>query len=126
MKHVIFSRRNEILRLPLATAFFFEAYGNYCYAVFPNKQKVVLPIGLSQVETIIAQNIIGNQPMFMRIGKRFIVNMDVVAQVDLTKSQLVLSDFDHPGSFAIPMSKDALKLIKELYTNEKIWKSEKN
>lgn len=122
MKHIIFNRRNEILRLPLAKAFFFEAYGNYCYVVFANKQKVVLPIGLGQVEEIFASNLVGGEPKFMRIGKRFIINMDVVVQVDLTKNQLVLSDFDHPGSFALPMSREALRQIKELYTKEQIWK----
>ena len=41
MKEVIFNRRNELLRVPLAKAMFYEAFGNYCYGVFPNKQKVM-------------------------------------------------------------------------------------
>lgn len=122
MKYVIFNRRNEILRIPLGKAMFYESYGNYCYAVFPNKQKVVLPVGLSQVEELISRGVVADMPTFLRIGKRFIVNMDMVVQVDLTKLQLVLSDFDHPGSFAIPMSKESLKQIRELYTQDKIWK----
>ena len=89
MKYVVFNRRNEVLRIPMGKAMFFESYGNYCYAVFPNNQKVVLPVGLSQVETIIARRIVDDMPTFMRIGKRFIINMDMVAQVDLTKQQLV-------------------------------------
>lgn len=117
MKYVVFTRRNEVLRIPMGKAMFFESYGNYCYAVFPNNQKVVLPVGLSQVETIIARRIVDDMPTFMRIGKRFIINMDMVAQVDLTKQQLVLSDFDHPGSFAIPLSKEALRQVKEIYSN---------
>lgn len=68
------------------------------------------------METIIARRIVDDMPTFMRIGKRFI-NMDMVAQVDLTKQQLVLSDFDHPGSFAIPLSKEALRQVKEIYSN---------
>ena len=118
MKYVVFNRRNEVLRIPMGKAMFFESYGNSCYAVFPNNQKVVLPVGLSQVETIIARRIVDDMPTFMRIGKRFIINMDMVAQVDLTKQQLVLSDFDHPGSFAIPLSKEALRQVKEIYSNE--------
>lgn len=117
MKYVVFNRRNEVLRIPMGKAMFFKSYGNYCYAVFPNNQKVVLPVGLSQVETIIARRIVDDMPTFMRIGKRFIINMDMVAQVDLTKQQLVLSDFDHPGSFAIPLSKEALRQVKEIYSN---------
>ncbi len=45
MKYTIFNRRTELLRVPLAKAMFYEAYGNYCYGVFPNKQKVMLPVG---------------------------------------------------------------------------------
>lgn len=31
MKYTIFNRRTELLRVPLAKAMFYEAYGNYCY-----------------------------------------------------------------------------------------------
>lgn len=122
MKQVIFNRRNELLRVPLAKAVFYEAYGNYSYGVFPNKQKVLLPVGLSEVEKLISTAPENNQAVFIRIGKRFIVNTDMIVQVDMTKQQLVLSDFDHPGSFALPMSKEALKQIKNLYMTKAIWK----
>ncbi len=122
MKQVIFNRRNELLRVPLAKAVFYEAYGNYSYGVFPNKQKVLLPVGLSEVEKLISAAPENNQAVFIRIGKRFIVNTDMIVQVDMTKLQLVLSDFDHPGSFALPMSKEALKQIKNLYMTKAIWK----
>lgn len=53
MKYTIFNRRTELLRVPLAKAMFYEAYGNYCYGVFPNKQKVMLPVGLTTVEEML-------------------------------------------------------------------------
>lgn len=122
MKYVIFNRRNEMLRVPVTKAMFYEAYGNYCYGVFPNKQKIMLPIGLSQVETLIAQYREEGDAQFVRIGKRFIVNMDSVIKVDVTQMQLVLSDLEHAGNFSLPMSKEALKQIRDLYTTEQIWK----
>lgn len=122
MNEVIFNKRNELLRVPVTKAVFYEAYGNYCYGVFPNKQKVMLPVGLSQVEQLLASCADANQPKYIRIGKRFIVNTSMIVQVNMTKQVLVLSDFDHPGNFALPISKDALKQIKELYTSKQIWK----
>ncbi|MCQ2245843.1 MAG: LytTR family transcriptional regulator DNA-binding domain-containing protein [Bacteroidaceae bacterium] len=122
MNEVIFNKRNELLRVPVTKAVFYEAYGNYCYGVFPNKQKVMLPVGLSQVEQLLASYADANQPKYIRIGKRFIVNTSMIVQVNMTKQVLVLSDFDHPGNFALPISKDALKQIKELYTSKQIWK----
>ena len=122
MKEIIFSRRNELLRIPFAKAMFYEAYGNYCYAVFPNKQKVMIPVSLTQMEEIISANASPDMPLFIRIGKRFIVKTDVVVQLNFSKQQLILSDFDHPGSFALPVSKEALKQVKNLYETKKIWK----
>lgn len=122
MKEVIFNRRNELLRVPLAKAMFYEAFGNYCYGVFPNKQKVMLPIGLTQLEQLIAQTGEKGLTTFIRIGKKFIVNADMIVQLNFAKQQLILSDFDHPGNFALPVSKEALKQVKELYEKQLIWK----
>lgn len=122
MNEAIFNRRNELLRVPLTRAFFYEAYGNYCYGVFPNGQKVMLPVGLNQVEQLIAERATAQQPVFIRIGKRYIVNTKVIVQINFAKQRLILSDFDHAGNFALPVSKDALKQVKELYETHQIWK----
>lgn len=122
MKYVIFNKKNEMLRVPIAKAMFYEAYGNYCYGVFPNKQKIMLPVNLGKVEELISIYREDNDSKFIRIGKRFIVNMDVVVKVDMTQQQLILSDLDHPGNFMLPISKDALKQIRDLYTANQIWK----
>lgn len=120
MKPVIFNRRNEMLRVPLTKAVFFEAYGNYCYGVYPNKQKVMLPVGLTKVEELIARRREDDDPRFVRIGKRFIINSEMVVKVDLTQQQLVLSDLVNAGHFVLPISKEALRQVKELYTSEQI------
>lgn len=82
----------------------------------------MLPVGLSQVEQLIGKESEEGHPIFIRIGKRFIVNTDMIVQVNISSQRLVLSDFDHPGNFSLPISKDALKQIKELYESQKIWK----
>ena len=122
MKEVIFNRRNELLRVPLAKAMFYEAFGNYCYGVFPNKQKVMLPVSLVQAEQLLARMGEKGQDTFIRIGKKFIVNANMIVQLNFAKQQLILSDFDHPGNFALPVSKEALRQVKELYENQQIWK----
>ena len=122
MKEVIFNRRNELLRVPLAKAMFYEAFGNYCYGVFPNKQKVMLPVSLVQAEQLLARMGEKGQDTFIRIGKKFIVNANMIVQLNFAKQQLILSDFDHPGNFALPVSKEALRQVKELYEKQQIWK----
>lgn len=122
MKYTIFNRRTELLRVPLAKAMFYEAYGNYCYGVFPNKQKVMLPVGLATIEELLHKQAAETAQTFLRIGKRYIVNANMIVQVNLTNQKLVLSDFEHEGNFALPMSKEALKTIKRLYENNSLWK----
>lgn len=122
MREVIFNRRNELLRVPLTKALFYEAFGNYSYGVFPNKQKVMLPVGLAQVEQLLKQTADATSPAFIRIGKKYIVNSHMIVQLNFSKQQLILSDFDHPGNFALPVSKEALKQVKELYETQQLWK----
>lgn len=81
----------------------------------------MLPVGLAQVEQLICSESEVGQPVFIRIGKRFIVNTDMIVQVNISSQRLVLSDFDHPGNFSLPISKEALKQIKELYESKIIW-----
>ena len=122
MKQIVFNRRNELLRVPLTRAMFYEAFGNYCYGVFANKQKVMLPVGLAEVERLIQVSPEADQPTFIRICKRYIVNADMIVQVNMSTQRLILSDFDHPDHFALPISKDALRAIKQLYEQQMIWK----
>ena len=114
-KFIVINRRNELLRVPALEAVFYEAYGNYCYGVFPNKQKVVLPFSLTKLIETISHLSSEDDPKFVRIGKRFVINMDMIVQVNMTTQKLILSDFNHPGNFALPMSKEALKELKALF-----------
>ena len=51
---------------------------------------------------------------FMRIGKRYIVNMRYIYQIDVLRQTLTLSDLDK-FAFVLQVSKDALKKVKDLY-----------
>ena len=56
---------------------------------------------------------------FMRIGKRFIINMQYIYQINVLKQHLILSDYDH-FAFQISISKDALRKVKELMLQTRI------
>ena len=55
----------------------------------------------------------------MRIGKRFIINMRYVYQINVLKQQLVLSDYDH-FAFQVNISKEALRKMKDLMLITKV------
>ena len=103
-----------MLRLDLHKVVYFEACSNYTEAWTVNRLKAVVGMNLGKVQELLSNQTPEDLPQFMRIGKRFIVNMQFICQIHITRQQLVLSDFEH-FTFTLPVSKDALKHLKELY-----------
>ena len=98
---------------------YFEGDGNYTYVVTANKQKICLTLNLSHTEEALASQLGEVAKQFMRIGKRFIVNMNYIYQVDIQKQILMLSDCER-FLFQMPVSKEALKVVKNLVIQAKI------
>lgn len=84
-----------------------------------NKHKVCLTMNLSHTEEAMATQLGKTASQFMRIGKRFVVNMNYIYQVDLQKQVLLLSDWSQ-FVFQLPISKEALKAVKEIIVKIKI------
>jgi DNA-binding LytR/AlgR family response regulator len=118
-QRVYFNSRDKLIRLDIQKIVYFEGDGNYTYIVTANKQKVCVTLNLSHTEEALAKQLGSNANQFMRIGKRFIVNMKYIYQIDIQKQTLMLSDCDH-FLFQIPVSKEALKAVKELVIQTKI------
>ena len=118
-QRVYFNSRDKLIRLDIQKIVYFEGDGNYTYIVTANKQKVCVTLNLSHTEEALAKQLRSNANQFMRIGKRFIVNMKYIYQIDIQKQTLMLSDCDH-FLFQIPVSKEALKAVKELVIQTKI------
>ena len=76
-------------------------------------------MNLAHTEEALAAQLGDNAKQFMRIGKRFIINMNYIYQVDILKQMLMLSDYEH-FLFQLPVSKEALKAVKDLVIQAKI------
>lgn len=118
-KLIYFNSRNMLIRINMADLVFFEGDGNYTNIVVGNKQKVCITMNLSNTEKALVAQLGDQTKQFMRIGKRFIVNMNYIYQIDVLKQRLILSDFKR-FSFQLPISKEALKRVKELLVQTKI------
>ena len=114
-----FNSRDKLIRLDIQRIVYFEGDGNYTYIVTANRQKICLTINLSHTEEALASQLGESAKQFMRIGKRFIVNMNYIYQVDIQKQTLMLSDCEH-FLFQLPVSKEALKTVKELVIQTRI------
>ncbi len=118
-KRIYFNSRDRLVRLNIQKIVYFESDGNYTYIITANKQKVCLSINLAHTEDALASQLGENAKRYMRIGKRYIVNMNYIYQIDIQKQLLMLSDCEN-FLFQMPVSKEALKKVKELVIRTKI------
>lgn len=118
-QRIYFNSRDKLIRLDTQKIVYFEGDGNYTYIVTANKQKVCITLNLANTEKALAAQLGENAKRFMRIGKRYIVNMNYIYQVDIQKQVLMLSDYER-FLFQMPVSKEALKAVKDLVIQAKI------
>jgi DNA-binding LytR/AlgR family response regulator len=76
-------------------------------------------MNLSHTEEALAAQIGEHAKRFMRIGKRFIVNMGYIYMVDILKQTLTLSDNEN-FVYQLPVSKEALKNVKDIIVKARI------
>ena len=117
--YIFFNSRDELLRIDVSKIVYFEADGNYTDIVMVNKLRAAVCMNLGEMEKAIAAQIGDEAKTFMRIGKRFIINIRYVYSINVLKQQLVLSDYDH-FAFQVNISKDALKKMKDLMLAVKV------
>lgn len=116
---IYFNSRDKLIRIDIQKIVYFEGDGNYTYLVTANKQKVCLTLNLAHTEEALAKQLGDAAKQFMRVGKRFIINMNYIYQIDVLKQNLLLSDCER-FLFQMPVSKEALKTVKELVIKSKI------
>lgn len=111
--YIFFNSRDELQRIDVSKVVYLEADGNYTDIVMVNKLRASVCMNLGEMEKALATQIGDEAKHFIRIGKRFIINMHYVYSINVLKQQLVLSDYDH-FAFQVSISKEALKKMKEL------------
>lgn len=113
---LLFSTRDELTRIRLERVMYFEADANYTKVVFSNGVTATLLTSLVHLEKLIAGVLIEKNSIFVRIGKRYIINSAYLFQINVLRQRLVLSDLASPYTATLSVSKDALRRLKALYT----------
>ena len=111
--YIFFNSRDELQRIEVSKVVYVEADGNYTDIVMVNKLRASICMNLGEMEKALAAQLGDGAKVFMRIGKRFIINMQYVYSINVLKQQLILSDYNH-FAFQVNISKEALKKMKEL------------
>ena len=111
--YIYFKVRDKLARIDASKIVYFEADGNFTHIVTIDKHRTTLCMNLSKMEEALAEQIGEDAHIFMRIGKRFIINTQYVYTIDAYGQRLILSDYEH-FSFELKISKDALKKMIDL------------
>lgn len=113
MNLIFFNSRDQLLRIDMNEIVYFEGDGNLTYIVTSNKMKGTVSMNLGKVEEFLATQYGKKASFFMRVGKKFIINMNYIYLINVVKQNLILSDYRN-FSFQLPISREALKKVKEL------------
>lgn len=117
--YLYFKSRDKLARIDASKIVYFEADGNFTHIVTINKHRTTVCMNLSKMEEALVQQLGDAAHIFIRIGKRYIINMQYVYTVDAYEQRLILSDYDH-FSFEVKISKDALKNMIDLMLVAKV------
>lgn len=113
-KYLYLNSRDEFYKVDISKIVYFEADGNYTNFVLCNKLKGVVLMNLSQMQTVLTESLKEEASIFARIGKRFIINLNFVYHIEVLRQKLTLSDGE-VFAYQLPVSKEALKKLKDLY-----------
>ena len=103
-----------MLRLDIGKIAYFEADGNYTNVVSANGLKGVVCMNLMRMQEVLSERLREQSSIFARVGKKYIVNLTLVYQVNVLRQKLVLSDGER-FAFTLDISKEALKNLKGLF-----------
>lgn len=110
---IYFNSRDELLRVDLSSIVYFEADGNYTRMVSTNGLSSMVCMNLGKMEELLALKFKDTPGAFVRVGKRFIINLRYVYGINTLKQELILSDQNN-FSISLNLSKIALKGLKDL------------
>lgn len=116
---LFFNSRDNLLRLDVAHIAYFESDGNYTNIFTKNKLRVQVGLSLTRMETALSEQLREGASVFMRVGKRFIINREYIFSIDTARQRLCISDMQS-FAYQLPIGKDALKKIKELLVSTRV------
>lgn len=113
---LFFNTRDEMIKVKLDRVAYFEADSNYCHVMFINGAKATLLTSLVNIEKLLSERFKDDNALFIRIGRRYIINRQYIFQINLVRQRLMLSDYACPNVIELTISKESLKNLKLLYT----------
>lgn len=118
---VYFNTRDEMCRVDLLQVIYFKADRNYTEVFFRNGTSLLLGVNMAAVEKVLDMpKLKGRIPVFVRIGRSFIVGLKYIVHINLINQQLTLCDSVLPTAYHLNVPKEALKKLKDFYSHKSL------
>ena len=92
-RYVYFNSRDSLVRIDLTKVVYFEADGNYTSIVsLIPESKVIILANIGKIERLLALSAKDHSAVFVRIGKKYIINSKYIFSITPLRQELVLSD----------------------------------
>lgn len=114
--YLYINTRDELLRIDCSKIVYMEGDGNYTTIVLVNKLKATVGMNLAEMQRFISEQMKERASFLVRIGKRFIVNVNFIHKINVLHQSLTITDGVH-FAFQLGISKEALKQMKVLMLN---------
>ncbi len=114
LKYLYLNSRDEFYRVDFSKIVYFESDANYTNFILSNKLKGCVLMNLMQIQEMLSKNLKEQASIFARIGRRYIINLNYVYRIEVVRQRLTLSDGER-FAYQLPVSKDALRRLKEMY-----------
>lgn len=122
-EYIYFNSRDELLRISKSCIVFMEAAGNYTIINQVNGLRGTVGVAMTKMEKMLIASSGDDKVKFARIGKSHIINLNYIFSINPLKQKLILSD-QKTFSYTLDLSKDALRKLKDLIAEKKIYKTQ--
>lgn len=107
-----FSVYGELYVVDLDMVMFFQADDHYTHVYYTSGTHFMIPFGLSKVETEVKERN-ADKNNFVRLGRKYMINMRRVFHVNAVKQVVLLSD-DHGTNHTLHLPKPVLRLLMDM------------
>lgn len=116
MNQLRLSVYDELYIIDLDNAMYFMADDHYSHVYYASGTHFLIPFGLSKIEERLSAERSGDSFYYIRLGRRYIVNLHRIFYISTAKQQLILSD-DHGQNHVLRISKPVLRSLHDMLSN---------
>ena len=106
------STKDELFIIDLEKVIYMQADDHYTHVFYSATSHFMVPFGLGSIEEKLGND---PQPQFIRLGRKYIINLHAVFRVSTIKESLFLTDIGSPVELHVskPVLRSLIELLKE-------------